>query len=363
MYYSKNLPELSIVIPTYNEKENIVTLIDKLFSIFSLNRIKGEIIIVDDNSPDGTGLLVERLRKKYRYLKIIHRKEKMGLSSAILAGFKIAKGNILGAMDADMSHPPEAIPIMLNEIKNGADFVIGSRYIKGGKIIGWPFYRKLISKGATFLAKIFTKVRDPMSGFFLIKSKCLEGRNINPKGFKICLELLVKANYKSVKEVPITFTDRQLGKSKLNLKEYYYYLSNLGSYMLYKKIIKKFVKFCIVGAFGTLLNIAVLYVLTEKLYIFYMISAVFAFVVALTSNFILNKIWTFGEKLSERTLYKYSKFFIISILALFVNLIVLYILVEYFQIWYIFSQVLAILISSIVNFFGNAIWTFKGDKK
>lgn len=354
--------KLSIVIPTYNEKGNIAPLLDRLFSTFSRNGIKGEVIIVDDNSPDGTGLLVEKLRKEHRNLKIIHRSGKMGLSSAILAGFEIADGNVLGVMDADMSHPPETIPAMLKEIRDGADFVIGSRYMKDEKINGWTHYRRFISKGATLLAKIFTKVKDPMSGFFMIKSKCLKGRIFNSKGFKICLEFLVKANYKDVREVPITFIDRQRGKSKLSFKEYYYYLNNLVGYLLYKKI-KIFAKFCTVGAIGTLVNIAVLYMLTEQFAVYYMISAIFAFIAAVTTNFVLNKTWTFGEKLGERTLHKYSKFFTISVLALTVNLAFLYIFVEYFQIWYIFAQVLAILIGLIVNFSGNVVWTFRGDRK
>lgn len=350
---------LSIVIPTYNEKDNIQFLIEKIFYILRKNKINGEIIVVDDNSPDGTGLITEGLRKKYNNLKVVHRKGKLGLSTAVIAGFKIAKNNVLGVMDADMSHPPEAIPSMYREITKGEDFVIGSRYVKKGKIIGWSFYRKVISKGATLLAKIFTNVKDPMSGFFMIKKECVKGVNLNPKGFKICLELLVKAKYKTVKEIPITFTDRERGKSKISLKEYYLYLCNLIDYMKYKPNIIQFLKFCIVGAIGTVLNIAVMYSLTEFFNIFYMVSALFSFVASVTNNFVLNKIWTFNEKIKERIFSKYTKFFTISIFALIVNLIFLYGFVEYFKIWYIFAQVLAIGVALFVNFFGNKKWTFR----
>lgn len=164
--------KLSLIIPTYNEKENIQKLLTKINQEFEKNNIDGEIIVVDDNSPDGTGQILEKLKKQYRNLKIIHRKGKLGLSSAVLEGWKISKGQIIGVMDADLSHPPEKIKEMYNYINKGkADFVIGSRYIKGGKIEGWGIYRKVLSRGATLLAKIFTNVKDPMSGFFMIEKK------------------------------------------------------------------------------------------------------------------------------------------------------------------------------------------------
>jgi len=228
------MKKVSIIVPTYNERENISKLLNRIFSIFRKNKINGEVIIVDDNSPDGTGLLAKKLIKKYRNLKVLHRKEKMGLSSAILDGLKIMNGKILGVMDADLSHPPEMIPLMLDIMKNeNADFVIGSRYVRGGKIKGWDFYRKTVSKVGTLLSKIFTNVKDPMSGFFLIKSKCVKGIQFNPTGFKICLEFIIKANYNKIIEVPITFIERKKGKTKIGFKEYFNYLHHL-----YRRILK-----------------------------------------------------------------------------------------------------------------------------
>src|SRR4030042_693565 len=188
---------VSIVIPTYNERENIQILIKEIQIEFKINSINGEIIVVDDNSPDGTGEILNNLKRKYKNLKVIHRKGKLGLSSAVLGGWKIAENDVLGVMDADLSHPPEKIHELYNPIKNNqADFTIGSRYVKGGKIEGWNLKRKIMSRGATLLAKIFTDVKDPMTGFFMIKKECIEGKEINPKGFKILLELILKADYK-----------------------------------------------------------------------------------------------------------------------------------------------------------------------
>ena len=163
---------------------------------------------------------------------MLHRKNKLGLSSAVLEGFKVAKSEILGVMDADLSHPPEKIKEMINSIKNDAvDIVIGSRYADNGKIEGWSLLRKAMSKGATLVARIFTNVKDPMTGFFMIKKECLKNINLDPKGFKILLEILIKAKYKKIKEIPIRFTNRTNGKSKAGIKETMYYLENILGYL------------------------------------------------------------------------------------------------------------------------------------
>ena len=353
--------DVSIVIPTYNEKENIQILLKKINREFKENKIKGEIIVVDDCSPDGTGKLVENLRKKQKNIKIIHRKGKLGLSSAVFEGFKISKGNVLGVIDADLSHPAEKIPEMFEIIKNKkADFVIGSRYIKGGKIEGWGLKRMAMSKVATLLARPFTKVKDPMTGFFLIRKECVEKKEFNSKGFKILLELILKADYEKIKEVPIIFVNRTEGKSKAESKEIFHYLKNLVGYWPYRrKVIDEFFKFGLIGILGTLVNLFILYVFTEFAGIFYLISAIIAFFVAATHNFILNKIWTFKEKINYLFTKKYIQFLIVSISSLVINLIFLYIFTEFFNIYYMVSQALAIGVSFIANFIGNKIWTFK----
>jgi len=225
---------VSLVIPTYNEKDNISVLTEKIFAVFEKNNIDAELIIVDDNSPDGTGKIADELARKYN-IQVIHRSGKFGLSSAVLEGFKISKGPILGAMDADFSHPTDSIPEILKPLlNNNAEISIGSRYISGGRIENWPFVRKIISKGATLLAKPLTKVKDPMSGFFFIKKEVISDKILNPKGYKICLEVLIKGSYQSVVEVPIVFTDRKKGKSKLNLKEYINFISDLIGLYIYR---------------------------------------------------------------------------------------------------------------------------------
>ncbi len=287
--------KLSLIIPTYNERENIQKLLLALEDNLSRSKINSEIIVVDDNSPDGTGRVLEELKTKYQNLQVIHRKGKLGLSSAVIEGFQIAQGEILGVMDADLSHPIEKISEMYQAIKN-ADLVIGSRYVKNGRIEGWNLYRKILSKGATLLARVFVNIKDPMSGFFMIRRNLVANEEINSKGFKILLELLIKTNCKNVIEIPITFINRTEGKSKAGIKEIVFFLKNLFGYLPYKKeVFLQFLKFALVGLTGTFINLIILYVLTEYFGIYYMVSAIIAIGTTLITNFIGNKIWTFHK--------------------------------------------------------------------
>jgi len=223
---SKN-PLVSIIVPTYNEVENIETLVTSIFRALGSHKIKGEIVIVDDNSPDGTAAAAEKLKERYE-VKVIRRADKGGLSSAVLDGLKAAHGEIIGVMDADLSHPPEAISGLVKPLLEGkADMTIGSRYVAGGKTSGWPVKRKVVSKTASILARPLTGVRDPMSGFFFFKRGIIEGKTLNPSGYKIGLEILVKSDSRRIDEIPYVFVERRKGKSKLGMKENMEYLLHL----------------------------------------------------------------------------------------------------------------------------------------
>lgn len=232
---------LSIIIPTLNEGGNLERLISKIVEIIKRrvqrrNKDLGryEIIVVDDNSQDGTDIVMKKMIKKYS-VKFICRKEEKGLSSAVVKGFSIAKGDIFGVMDGDLSHPPELIPKLLKEIEAGNDIVIASRYAKGGGVERFPFYRQLTSRGATLLARPLVKVQDPMSGYFFLKRKVIDGVKLNPIGYKILLEILVKGKYQKYTEVPYTFLCRYVGKSKLGGKIYWHYIVHL--FRLYRYVI------------------------------------------------------------------------------------------------------------------------------
>jgi dolichol-phosphate mannosyltransferase len=218
--------KLSVIIPTYNEAENIASLIEKIHK----HARDAEIIVVDDNSPDRTADIVAKLR--ISGIKLFVRKKEKGLSSAVIAGFRMASGDAVCVMDADHSHPPELIPKLRKALEE-ADFVLASRYVKGGGCEHWPLARKIISKAATLLARPLTTVSDPMSGFFMFRRHIIDGVELRPEGFKIGLEILVKAR-PNVKEVPFIFKNRFAGKSKLGMKTNLHYLHHLINLYRYK---------------------------------------------------------------------------------------------------------------------------------
>ncbi|MDQ2680180.1 MAG: polyprenol monophosphomannose synthase [Candidatus Eremiobacteraeota bacterium] len=222
--------KFSIVIPTYNEAGGIERLITTLDGVFKQNALEGEIIIVDDNSPDGTGAIVDRLAQQYP-VRCLHRPGKMGLSSGVIDGWKFARADSLavGAMDGDFSHDANALPKMVQALESGGyGLAIGSRYVPGGGIENWPLKRKITSQVAIMLAKPLTPVKDITSGFFLVRRDAIDGVDLDPIGFKIGLEVIAKGHYGNVLEVPYVFTDRIAGESKLNQKEIINYLKQLG---------------------------------------------------------------------------------------------------------------------------------------
>ena len=219
--------DVSVVIPTYNEAGGIEQLIAALTDVFAKSNVNGEIVIVDDNSPDGTGKLVDSLGSRYP-VRCVHRAGKLGLASAVIDGWATCDSPILGVMDADFSHDPKIVPQMIDAIRTGeCDLAIGSRYIPGGGITNWPWRRRVTSRVAIALAMPLTRVKDITSGYFFCKRSVIDGVALDPIGFKIGLEVIMKGNYRKAKEVPYVFPDRRHGSSKLNSGEIVNYLKQL----------------------------------------------------------------------------------------------------------------------------------------
>ncbi len=218
---------LSVVVPTYNERDRLGALVAAIVDAYAADRVDGEIVVVDDNSPDGTGDLADRLAASHR-ITVIHRAGKLGLGTAVIEGFNAASAPIVGVIDGDLSHPPAMLARMLAVMRSrSADVVIGSRYIPGGGTRNWGLGRLLMSRAACLLARGVTPVRDATSGFFLIRRHLVRGVRISAGGFKICLELLVRGQPRTVVEVPYVFEGRTAGKSKMNLREALGYLHQL----------------------------------------------------------------------------------------------------------------------------------------
>jgi dolichol-phosphate mannosyltransferase len=235
----ENKDAFSIIIPTYQEAKNLPGLAERIANVNFGNR-DFEVILADDNSEDGTPQIVEKLSKKHPWLKLLTRhNKKRDLSESILDGFKAARYPILITMDADLSHPPEKIPEMLTILEDPkVDAVIGSRYIKGGSTDPtWPITRVLTSRFAALIARVllFTRARDPLSGFLAIRQKTIQaGAPLKPIGWKVGLEIIIKCHCKNIREIPIHFSQRLHGSSKLNLRISADYLHHVARLMWHK---------------------------------------------------------------------------------------------------------------------------------
>jgi len=222
---------VSIVVPTYLESQNLRALVERITAAMAEAGRRYEIVIVDDNSQDGTEEVVSVLCRESYPVRLIVRVKQRGLSSAVVCGFGQAKGEILVCMDGDLSHPPEVIPILVGKLVAGrVEMAVGSRYAGGGSIDArWGWWLWFQSRVATFLAGPFTQIKDPMSGFFVLRRAVFEqGAGLDPVGYKIGLELMVKCGIgEKVCEVPIHFSRRLAGRSKLGLSERVEYLRHL----------------------------------------------------------------------------------------------------------------------------------------
>jgi len=294
--------DLSVIIPTFNEEENILTIIAEVDAVLKKNNINGEILVVDDNSRDRTIALVRELHTKKENVNILVRMEDHGLSQSVADGFAHASSKIFVVIDADLSHPPALIPRMYSEILAGNDVVIGSRYMEGGGIRKWPLKRRLISIGATFLGRLlFPDITDPVSGFFAVRKEVIATAPLKPKGYKILLEVLGKGTWENDKEIPFEFVDREVGSSKLKVKTIAEYAGQVIDITLYSffhhesaawREWKKIFKFGIVGLSGIVVNLAILKILLMAGISGY-IALFFAIAVSILNTFIWNDFWTF----------------------------------------------------------------------
>jgi len=373
--------QVSIIIPTYNESENVIHVLKSIIEHIPED-ITAEAIVVDDNSPDGTGKIVDdyindEQNKIGWAIDIIHRKTKSGLSSAILDGIERSNGEIIVVMDSDFSHPPKIIPRLIEEIKiSKYDIVIASRYTEGGEVSGWSTKRKLISKGATGIAKVGLGVNesDPMSGFFAFNRNILEGIKFDALGYKVLLEILVKAKGAKVKEIPYTFTNRTLGSSKLDSSTMLDFVKSVWKLYRYGhtakvsdtrtsvRFISKAGRFYTVGASGLLINYLVSLLFADAIINFWYIHAtVIGIAISMSSNFILNKVWTFEDRNFEtkKTIVQYGKFVGFSSLGALIQLGMVYVLVDNYQVMYPIALILAVIIAASSNFILNKKWTFK----
>jgi dolichol-phosphate mannosyltransferase len=214
--YYRSMPLISIVVPTYNEAQTVPVLARRLST--ALTGQEWELVVVDDGSPDGTADVASGLAPEVP-VRVVRRPGKLGLASAVMDGWAEARGEILVVMDADLSHPPEAVPALVDALRKGADMAVGSRYVSGGGVVDWPLRRRIVSRVACLMGNLLVPVRDATSGFFALRREVIAGVRLDPIGFQIGFEVIARGRHRSVVEVPYTFRDREHGASKFGTRE------------------------------------------------------------------------------------------------------------------------------------------------
>jgi len=296
-------PALSLIIPTFNEAENLPFLLERLVAALSGAGRSHEVIVVDDDSPDKTWQVAEAYRARYPQLKIIRRTTgEKGLSPAVVAGWASAQGEVLGVMDADLQHPPELLARLLDAFEDPTvDVVIASRYTAAGERFRWNPLRKWISRGASNLAQAVLPpqaqgVTDPMSGFFALRRRVIREVALEPKGYKILLEVLVRGHYDRVVEIPYQFGRRHRGTSKLGASVMQDYLLQLWRLIWVPTGFGRFVRYCLVGSSGVVIQLAVLWWLRHNELLGKLRAPAVAVECAIINNFLWNELWTFCDR-------------------------------------------------------------------
>ncbi len=354
--------KISLIIPTYNEKDNITPLIERINK--ALNGYNYEIIIVDDNSKDGTIETAEALCARYPVKLLVRRNEK-GLSTAVIHGIKNTDAPIICVMDADLQHPPEKLPELIKAIEDGADMAFASRYIPGGGCAGWGFTRKVISRGATQICHVLLpssrRVKDTMSGFFIFRRENVDPEKLKPIGYKIALEILMVGNFKKVTEVPFIFEDRTAGQSKLRAKTQIDYLKHVLSLMFRTGEVWRLAKFIGVGLSGVLVNMGVL-ALVENLTDWNpYVTLIPGIEVSIITNFLLNDYFTFADRRTGKTFSffgRLAKYNLIAFAGAFINWGIAALLVNAGLDIYL-SNFIGIVIAFIWNYFLSTVWAWR----
>jgi dolichol-phosphate mannosyltransferase len=329
--------ELSVIIPTFNETENIGALVEQLTTILDAEIGEGyELIIVDDNSPDQTWKTALNLTATYPHLRVMQRKFERGLSTAVIRGWQAARGRVLAVIDADLQHPPEVIAKLWREMGRGADLVVASRHVEGGGVSDWRLSRRILSRGAQVLGVILMpgvvgRVSDPMSGYFMVRRGAIAGSVMKPVGYKILIEVLARGRMiRWISEVGYVFRERVEGKSKVTAGVYVDYLVHLIHLRLEFLRSSRFVRFCLVGLSGAIVDMSALFALSDPAMLGWGLtrSKLIAAELAIINNFLWNDAWTFGDLAARQQTFRQklrrlAKFNVVCGIGLVLNVVLL----------------------------------------
>lgn len=320
---SVSLPpiQLSLVLPTYQESQTLASVVRQLVALLDQALPQAyELIVVDDDSPDQTWALAAELTGQFPQLRVMRRQGERGLSSAVIRGWQVATGPVLGVMDADLQHPPQALLKLLAQVQAGADLAVASRHVEGGGVSEWSLARRVLSRGAqvlglVLLPSVVGRVSDPMSGFFLVRRSAIAGPRLAPAGYKILLEVIGRGNVEHIAEVGYVFQERAAGESKVTWRQYGAYLQHLlklrfdGHLSRWNRLksirqlpLARLLRFGVVGLSGVFVDMAVLYLLSDPSTLAWGLtrSKVIAAGIAMINNFVWNDAWTFADVSSRQ---------------------------------------------------------------
>lgn len=355
---------LSLVLPTYNEAENITGMVAALTQLLAPEWSgRYELIVVDDDSPDLTWKIAQGLMAQYPELSVLRRTTERGLSTAVVRGWQAARGDVLGVIDADRQHPPAILSQLLAAMAEGADLAVASRHVEGGGVSEWNLIRRFLSRGAQMLGllllpEVISRLSDPMSGFFLVKRTAIANQPLSPVGYKILIEVTARGRIRWLAEVGYVFQERRLGESKVTWRQYLDYIHHLWRLRLSRS--SRFLRFCGVGLSGVVVDMALLFVLSDPMMWGFGLtrSKILASEVAILNNFFWNDLWTFRD-ISQRQqglkqrFKRLIKFNLICLTGLILNVLLLNLFFNVFHFNRYSANLLAIAIVTAWNFWFN----------
>lgn len=359
--------QLGIVIPTFNERENVRTVTERIATAFAASGVEYEIWFIDDSRDDTPEVLAE-LAAQHPYIHYVHREHARGLATAVVEGFQRSAAEYLIVMDADLQHPPELLPVIAKRLKQGIDVVIPSRFVPGGSDGGLNPFRKLVSWTARSIGRLAIKrlrhVSDCTGGFFGVRRSVIDGVQLSPIGWKILMEVLVKGNYETVHEIPYQFVDRDAGESKMSTREQWNYLRHVTRLIWGSPDDRRFYLFCFVGGLGTIVNVIAMAILYHGLHLLLIPASIISSLIAMGHNFLWNDNLTWKghtHTVKWRRVLQIPTFMVISGISIAVT--TLFAKLAGWVHWDpVFGQFIGIVVSTVWSYTANNKWTWKAPE-
>lgn len=356
--------KFSLVIPTFNESKNIGELIGIVSKI--LDRIipaEYELIVVDDDSPDRTWEIACELIPCYPQLRVMRRETERGLSTAVIRGWQVASGEILGVIDGDLQHPPEILLALWGEMAKGAELAVASRNVDGGGVSEWSILRRFLSRGAQILGllilpEVIGRLSDPMSGYFMVRRSAIVNQALSPVGYKILIEVAARGQIRWIAETGYIFRERVAGASKVTWKQYLEYIQHLLTLRVSLWPVTRFLRFGVVGFSGVFVDLGIFYLLRTGLGFALTRSAIFSSEIAIINNFLWNDLWTFGDISSKQQglhqrLRRFIKFNLVCLSGVILNVSIVNLLFNLAHVNEYLAKLMAIAMVTFLNFWLN----------